>query len=976
MLVTGVLVTGAVLGGYLFWSADSGLPPEQTLRFAEIALAEERFDDAERIAELVDADAEQFAKSRLVAGESATRAGRLEKALEYYQQVPATSGADHLVAVYSQAEIYRTLSKWESAVDGYQSVLRDDPSFAPGHQRIAFVLGVSGQRSQAAPHLMSLVQLRKWDIDSLAILTDIERAIEQPELVAQSLSAEPSDPLVRLANANQRMIDGETDEAVAALDSLLASQPQMLAAHEMLGDALIQLSDGDRLMAWDRSLPAAAESSARVWFVRGQMARMATNLELAATCFVKALEIFPEYRQATYQLGQVLTKLNSPIAEKVMQRAQMQLEMSQQLDRILASEGRDVEAVKLVAQSCFALGRYWEAWAWAVTASNMHGATEWANEIISTAGAELESLPPRTLPSQTPIATFSLQAWNQPERWAAMQNQLDLPNSNVVQQVLPRTTNDAALFELEENVGIDFVYHNGHDPETIGVRMFEQTGGGVAAMDYDNDRWPDLYFTQGAPWKTGDEQPSPSPEYRDSLYRNIDGQQFRDVALQAHLEELQFGQGVSVGDFNHDGFQDLLVANVGATRLFANNGDGTFSEFTDRLEDQQPHWTTSCALVDLNGDGFEDIYQVNYVRGPGVYTLICNGKGCSPSVFQGDPNQCWLSDGQGGFDKLLRSDGEEASSKGLGVLALVLEGDRLPSLFIANDQVSNFLMSPQQTAEGDFYLEDDALIRGLALSMEGLAFACMGVAAGDIDNNGTTDLLVTNFANEPNSVYLQDQAGLFSDASAASGMQAASYDYVGWGTQFLDVERDGLLDAVVVYGHVDDYTDAGAGYAMTPQFFRNSGRARLELIPPKQSGTFFEQQFVARSLTRLDWNRDGRDDFAVSNINSPARLVSNANEQLGNFLNVRLVGTRSCRQPIGTVVTIEAGENRWVKQLTGGDGFQCSNEKMIQFGLADATHIDRVQIQWPSGAVEEYRDIAINHEALFVEGVAVDVVAL
>jgi ASPIC and UnbV/FG-GAP-like repeat len=500
------------------------------------------------------------------------------------------------------------------------------------------------------------------------------------------------------------------------------------------------------------------------------------------------------------------------------------------------------------------------------------------------------------------------------------------------------------------------------------VRMFEQTGGGVGVIDFDNDGWPDLYLTQGAKWISDQEQCTPQSTLRDSLFRNLGGKSFKEVALQAGIAEFEFSQGISVGDINNDGFEDLYVGNIGLSRLFINNGDGTFSDQSQAIGQQQPVWTTSTVLVDLNLDGLTDIFQLNYLQGPGVFTRICNGKGCSPSVFEGCPNQCWLNAGDGGFVKVEAADGDSMSSKSLGAVALIIEGNKFPSLFIANDQVPNFLLSVVDKTAGAFELTDESLERGLALSSDGLAFACMGIAADDIDNNGTVDLLVTNFADEPNSVYMQDGAGLFFDGTTASGMQLSSYPYVGWGTQFIDVDRDGFSDAVVAYGHIDDYRTEGKGYELAPQLYRNVGAGRFELVTPEKAGEFFQKMYLARSVAKLDWNKDGLMDFAVSNINSPACLVSNSSQQAGNYLNLNLIGTSSARQPIGTQVTVKTSSAQWKKQLTGGDGFQCSNQRMLQFGLGASEQIERLEVVWPSGTIETFEMPPLNSQLLLVEG--------
>lgn len=941
--------------------------PAELIELSRQALRRGELEASINLALSIEKDDKQFAESRLLIGEAFTRAGEFDSAIKFYQEVPESSEEWFQTALYSQAELCRTVCQWQKAIELYGQVLDKDSHQNDCRERLAFTLGACGGRWQCAPHLMELLKQKRWSVESLAILADIERPIEQLELVQFCEQAQPTDPYVQLASAVHLAIDGKLDVARKKLEVVTKSHPSLLLAAEHLGETLLGLSDYSALILWNESLPKQAERSPTVWYVRSQMAKAAGRLELAAGCLAKTLEIAPEHRQACYQLGQVLAKLSDPSAELVIRRAELQLEMSQQLDRILSSQGADLQAIKLVTEGCQSLGRYWEAWAWAQTAGKLHSNPGWANVVLADASAKIADSPLRTIPDQTPVVIFKLQKWisyASAEDVRKLQFQSSGPSSSVAKQL----SQGQFQFEQVTKSGIDFSYFNGADPGTEGVRMFEQTGGGVGVIDYDCDGWPDLYFTQGAKWISGEQQPTPSPEYVDKLFRNKSGEAFEDVAANAGIDEQGFGQGLAVGDLNNDGFEDLLVGLIGQNRLFMNNGDGTFSEDTGALPGQRNGWATSLAIADLNHDGLSDIYRVCYVQGKDVYTLICNGKGCSPKVFDGSPNQCWLNDGQGGYTLVEKSDGEAHLSKGLGVLIFRIESEEFPSLFIANDQVRNFLLIVRPLSTQSIEMVDEALVRGLALSLDGLAFACMGVAADDVDNNGTVDLLVTNFADEPNTLYLQDSTGLFSDNTAGSGMQSASYPYVGWGTQFIDVDRDGWVDALVVNGHVDDYTDEGKGYAMAPQAFRNQGGGRFELLPPSTVGDFFALQFLGRGMAKVDWNRDGLFEVAVSTMNSPAQLVKNVSVDAGNYSTFRLVGTESARIPIGATISVKSGNNVWKKQLTAGDGYQCSNERSIQFGLGNVDSIQQVSVQWPSGRVNTYDNVSINSVLTLVEG--------
>jgi hypothetical protein len=504
-------------------------------------------------------------------------------------------------------------------------------------------------------------------------------------------------------------------------------------------------------------------------------------------------------------------------------------------------------------------------------------------------------------------------------------------------------------FEEATESGIEFIYNNGADPATKGARMIEQTGGGVGVLDFDGDRLPDLYFTQGSEWKTGETSPTESEGMTDRLYRNRGGRDFADVTFLANLGDRRFSQGCAAGDVDNDGFVDLSVGNIGRNRLYRNNGDGTFDDVTADAGLTGADWTSSCTTVDLNADGFPDLFEAGYVSGPDVYERLCQGHGCSPSNFTGVIPRLHISRGDGTFAAVPVPVPQE-DAKGLGVLAVNLTSRDRPSLLITNDQVPNFLLK-SLPGEGplNIGLEEEGFLSGLAINADGVSLAGMGIAADDLDGNGLVDFLITNFQDESNSLYRQDSPGLFVEVARQSNLSAASWSFVGWGTQALDADLDGNPDLVLANGHVDDFSDKGGGYKMRPQFFRNRGDCRFEELKEDGIGPYFSRELLGRGLSRLDWNADGRMDFVVSNIGDRASLVTNQSEGVGRFLNVRLHGTIGARDAIGTVVEVVAEGRTWTKQLMAGDGYMASNERFLQFGLGSASAVSEIRVHWPSG---------------------------
>lgn len=962
VLATAIVAAGIVLAIAVMLPPGAE-PPEVTIVQAEAALQQEDFPLAEELALQIDPGNEFWERSRLVAGEAASRSGRVEAAREYFASISDGSSSAALLAAFSLGELWRSEGHLSEAQQQYLHVLSHEPDDAATHERLAFLLGISGQHWESMPHFMFLVRSQNWTLDTLALLGDLERPVEQEAYLRHCARNAPHDVLVKSGLAAYALSEGKVSQAQPILREVVAERPDLIAAQAMLGEILVD-EDEEAFLNWHRVLPPHAENHADIWYIRGLWARQRNDLTSAARCFWESLRRIPEHRRATYQLGQVLASLEEAGAEEMALRATVLFELTQMLDQVLRSRGKDPNAVRRVAELKEETGRYWEAWAWAVTAAKFHPDASWSHDAANRLGSQLHENLPRTIDSK------NLALRHDGSGYEISAELFVAPRGDSSEAPHHAAALNAAAIEFEEEtaVGIDFVYNNGADPETRGARMFEQTGGGVGVIDYDGDGWPDLYFPQGGEWKTGAVQPLASPAARDSLYRNVDGVAFVDVAAEAGLDNLDFGQGVSVGDFDNDGFPDLYVANIGRNRLYRNNGDGSFSEVIEAGGNQRQDWTSSCVIVDLNGDGLPDLFDVNYVTGPDVYEKICGGRGCSPKVFDGTPDQLWISQGNGAF-KHVPDVTPANEANGLGVVATILGDDRLPSLFISNDQVQNFLLQIDASdPTEEIRVNNNALLRGLAYNGDGLALACMGIAADDADGNGRTDFMVTNFLDEPNTLYLQDVPGLFVDATQSAGVKSSSFRYVGWGTQFLDADLDGEMDLVIANGHIDDYRDEGGEYHMLPQFFRNAGDGRFVLFSPEQAGEYFGRKYLGRGLARLDWNRDGRMDFVVSNIGMPASLVSNRSTDTGHFFNVRLHGTTAARDAIGSKVEVATDQGSWKKQLLAGDGYMASNQRMLQFGVGAATEVSQLRVTWPSGNTAMVENLPVGITVELVEG--------
>ncbi|HIB63631.1 MAG TPA: VCBS repeat-containing protein, partial [Phycisphaerales bacterium] len=349
------------------------------------------------------------------------------------------------------------------------------------------------------------------------------------------------------------------------------------------------------------------------------------------------------------------------------------------------------------------------------------------------------------------------------------------------------------------------------------------------------------------------------------------------VADQAGISERGFGQGVTIGDYNSDGFPDVYVANIGGNTLWRNNGDGTFTNVTDTANLKSDEWTTSCVMADLNQDGLCDIYDVNYLTGSDIFDRVCkhaNGSPalCMPFDFDGQPDRLWINQGNGQFhDATKELLSTVPNGKGLGIAVWDATGNGELSWVVANDTTPNFFFSPEKSPNDVVTFRERGILSGLAYNSDGKAEGSMGIALGDANQDGLTDLLMTNFLNESNTLYLGSPNEYFTDATRDYNLEDSSIPVLGFGTQFVDLDLDGVEELFVSNGHIDDLRKYGKPYRMRPQVLLST-EGKFTSLDGDNLGEYFQSEWLGRSVARLDWNRDGRDDLIVGHLDTPTAL--------------------------------------------------------------------------------------------------------
>jgi hypothetical protein len=531
--------------------------------------------------------------------------------------------------------------------------------------------------------------------------------------------------------------------------------------------------------------------------------------------------------------------------------------------------------------------------------------------------------------------------------------------------VIPAPAQQIQFRDVTAQAGIHFTHNNG----AFGKKWLPETmGPGVAFIDYDNDGYPDILLVNGEDWPG---HPHAGPTTPKLYHNNHDGT-FTDVTRKAGLAVPMFGMGVAVGDYDNDGFDDILITALGQSHLFHNNGNGTFSEVTKAAGMWGPNeFSTSAAWVDYDRDGKLDLVVANYVQWTEQTDLYCTLDGahksyCTPESYKGTSVRLWHNLGSGKFEDATQKAGlSDPTSKSLGIAILDYNADGWPDILIANDTQPNKLYLNKK--DGTF--EERGVTSGIAFSEDGVARAGMGVDSADYDRSGRPSVIISNFANQMVSLYHNEGNGLFVDEAPQSEVGRATLVTLGFGCFFFDYDNDGWPDIFVADGHIEDQIERvqkRVSYAEPAHLFHNLGGGKFQEVTA-QMGQAFAAPRVARGAAYADIDNDGFLDVLVTTNAGPAYLFHNEGGT-NHSLRLKLVGTKSNRDGIGAVVRLTSGSDRQSKMLRSGSSYLSQSELVLTFGLGTQTKADNVEIQWPSGQVDKLSNVNAGQTVTVEEG--------
>ncbi len=895
--------------------------------------------------------------------EAAAKQGDHQAAVLAYQQLPRDEGQWEFQRSIGLGRRFFSLGELDDAERSLQRAVELNPYHLEANDRLGHLMQICGRVWESAPHFFTQIQRGKCRGDELLGAAVTDRFFRQDERLTRMSQSPGSHALpIRLAEARELIYENNEFEAEKLLRVILATHPNLGEAHGRLGRIIVDRGDLSEFLLWRGGMPDSARRHPEVLFVEGLKARQLGQIEGAAHCFLQVLQRSPNHLGANLQISGCLGLLGrKEIAGTFSKRATLLADVDQKYNLLRTNfeEQATFDTIELLGK----LGRFWEAAGWSFVLTNLDNPSERSKRELARWLAKIGNHEASQNTLEMPHDRLRLTEF-QPPKW---------PSISVAESTLGDDGRDSVAWKFSDDslrTGIDFEFYDGTTFDNRLTHIFNSTGGGVGAIDYDGDGWVDLYLAQGNDWR----DPSPQPAMKDRLYRSSAGERFVDVTSSSGVNEIAFSQGVAVGDYNQDGFADLYVGNIGPNTLFCNNGDGTFAESTHDAAVGGEEWSTSSVFADFTGDGLPDLYVLNYALLKETAARECktaSGRivACTPDLLTAEHDRCYVNLGDGRF----RDVSEEAGirvpdGRGLGVIAWDFTGEGRLSLFVANDTSANFLfLNRGSQTDGIPGFTEAGLLSGVAFDNDGNAQATMGVAAGDANGDGRLDLHVTNFFADSNTLYLAGEGGYFTDETRKFRLREPSFWMLGFGTQFADFDGDGWQDLVVTNGHVDQVSSTGTGDQMVSQVYQNVRGHHFVEVSSERLGSFFQQKRLGRALAVLDWNRDGRMDFAVTHIHSPFALVTNQTPSRGRPLAVRLAGRRGSREAIGATLIAKVRGKAIYRFIVAGDGYLVSNERVTHFSWPGVEQFDELTVRWPDLHEQTWNNVLCGQEILLIE---------
>ncbi|MGB7516432.1 MAG: CRTAC1 family protein [Candidatus Acidiferrum sp.] len=519
---------------------------------------------------------------------------------------------------------------------------------------------------------------------------------------------------------------------------------------------------------------------------------------------------------------------------------------------------------------------------------------------------------------------------------------------------------------VTQAAGIHFTHYKGNKGISINLEEF---GPGVCVADYDGDGWQDIYFVNAR------DLYGRGVNVQNALYHNNGDGTFTDVTDKAGVPGTGFGLGCVWGDYDNDGHPDLFVTQYGRNVLYHNNGDGTFSDVTDKAGvagmEFGAYFHSGAIFFDYDRDGKLDLYVGSYVAFPPGSQRYCKLAGltssCPPSAYGGSPSILYHNNGDGTFTNVTKKAGMyQPNGKNLAVGVGDYDNDGWPDLFVANDGINAYLYHNEHN--GTF--KEQGSMTGMAFTGQGLTMAAMCISLGDYNNDGWLDLYISDFQGSSDHVWKNDGHGMFDEVSDRIGITMPTRTVLSFGGGFFDYDNDGWLDLFIANGHVYPEIEQvfpETHYKQINSLFHNDGHSKFTDVT-KTSGNGFDTPHVGRGVGFADFDNDGFIDVVVANNNDPPLLLHNSGGNGNHFVSFKLVGTKSNRDAMGARLKLTVGGMTQIREIEGGGSYMSQSDLRAHFGLGSAAKIDKLEISWPSGANQSFSDFPADQFYLIQEG--------
>jgi enediyne biosynthesis protein E4 len=529
---------------------------------------------------------------------------------------------------------------------------------------------------------------------------------------------------------------------------------------------------------------------------------------------------------------------------------------------------------------------------------------------------------------------------------------------------LAREQRPIQFTDITAQAGIRFTHYKGASGISINREEF---GPGVCVADFDGDGWIDIYFVNGR------DLYNRGISARNALYHNNGDGSFTDVTDKASVPGTGYGMGCVWGDYDNDGHPDLFVTQFGRNVLYHNNGNGTFTDITDKagvagLESGAFH--SGAIFFDYDHDGRLDIYVGSYVAlGTDArrYCIISGVQSsCPPSVYRGSSDALYHNNGDGTFTNMtVKANIYQPEGKNLSVGAGDYDNDGWPDLFVANDGLDAYLYHNR----GNGTFEENGLMAGMAVTGQGRTMAAMCISLGDYDNDGNLDLYISDFQKSSDHLWHNDGKGLFDEVSDQAGITVPTREVLSFGGGFFDYDNDGWLDIFIANGHVYPEVETATPeihYRQINTLFHNERNGKF-VETTKQAGPGFDIPHVGRGVAFADFDNDGFVDVLIANNGDSALLLRNSGND-NHFLNFKLVGTKTNRDALGARIKLVTGGFSQIREISGGGSYLSQSDLRASFGIRKAAHADTVEVRWPSGERQVFHGIATDKFYVLIEG--------